>query len=59
MRVKIYNTWYDSSAIPICIELTHTDRMYINTMPKDAKKYAAAPDDAFISEEEFLDWMKE
>lgn len=56
MRVKVNNTWYDSSTSPIMVELSEKDRENIANMPPESSKYAMYDQDR-MSKEDMLAWM--
>lgn len=59
MRVKIGDEWFEPKPdLPIMIELSSQDKINIQNMIPEAKRYAVYDTDVF-SEEEILDWMKE
>lgn len=55
MRVKIGNTWYNSTEQPICIETNPVEREQIAKQVGDL--YAIGPDDAFGTPQAWFDWM--
>jgi len=62
MRVKVGDTWYDSTEQPICLQLNELEKEQIANMgPPTANngKYAVFPDVNALSREEMLEWMKE
>jgi hypothetical protein len=59
MRVKIQDTWYDSSIEPICLQFSDTEQTQISEMRPESfpeRKFAVFPDER--SPEEMLAWME-
>lgn len=43
MRVKVNDTWYDSTEIAIAVELTLEERKQVSLMPEEMTRYAVYP----------------
>jgi hypothetical protein len=61
MRVKVGDTWYDESDVPICIQLTDKDLELIKGMTRETSpklKYAVWHESAaFENTEQVKEWM--
>lgn len=57
MRIKIGDTWYDSTEVAICVELDEVERTHIKEMAPDSNKYAQFPSDTSMSTEQKFEWM--
>ena len=56
MKIKIGNKIYDGTDKAIMVILTDEDKENIASMPRDAHRYAQAPNG--YNEEELLEWME-
>lgn len=60
MRVKVGDTWYDSSDVPVMVVLDERNKRHLRDMPPDCYSYAEFPDDAsYDNESKRLEWMNE
>jgi hypothetical protein len=58
MKVKIGDTWYSPTEVPIMLEMTEEDKERISSMESGSLKYALYPDNVFEGEEAVLAWME-
>jgi hypothetical protein len=61
MRVKVGDTWYDPSEIPIVLELSPVDKQRISEMSPEATKWGLFPDwmTEISTSEQLLHFMDE
>ncbi|MEC8917120.1 MAG: hypothetical protein VX796_05810 [Pseudomonadota bacterium] len=62
MRVKIGKQWFDSSEVPICVQLSEADQQNIAAIDRTVApqgKYASFPDNTDMTSEQMREWMNE
>ena len=59
MKVKIGSVIHSSEEQPIMVIFEGNDKVNIQNMVKEATRYASYADNAFLTEEEALAWMRD
>lgn len=60
MKVKIGDTWYDSSTVAIALQVSELEQLHIATMSRDVAPnliYASGPAECFESGDAWREWM--
>jgi hypothetical protein len=60
MRVKIDNTWYDSTEQPICIQIDELEQEQIGNIDRNLAtqgKYAVFPNNVALTKDEMIEFM--
>jgi len=59
MKVKLGEDFYDSDDIPIVVILSEQDKVNLKLLRDEQYRYAAAPEDAFESQDDYKEWVLE
>ncbi len=59
MKIKLGDEIYDSDNIPMVVILSEQDKVNLKLLKDDQYRYAAAPEDAFESQDDYKEWVFE